>query len=341
LTEAVDGSPCVKVLDFGISRMSRRHGLSALTDPGTVLGTPSYMAPEQMEAADTVDARSDIWALGTILFELLTGKPPYTGESLPQIFMKIMRSKTPKASAVRADVPSGLDAIIARCLEIDAPERFQSVAELAWALSTVGAPHARDSAARISRVFDKQSSEHPEETPSGTLRSTVPPPVVNAVRRRGHSRSVRERRTITALIAGATLLGAASVFTVLAVRGAVDARAEAEQTASEERMAPGPRTTDDAAVTIAPRMRPIAQPPRAAGVVTPGPAQIAMVHVSTAAAATAAAPREAATKAEAHAVSPSATKPDAAIGAGLARDHGAEEPAPAPAREGPPLSNGD
>jgi serine/threonine protein kinase len=256
LTEAVDGSPCVKVLDFGISRMSRRHGLSALTDPGTVLGTPSYMAPEQMEAADTVDARADIWALGTILYELLVGKPPYTGESLPQIFMKIMRSKTPKASAVRADVPSGIDAVIARCLEIDAPERFQTVAELAWALSTVGTPHARDSAARISRVFDKQSSEHPEATPSGTLRSTVPPPVVNGVARRRHgSTRIGARHTIAA-IASAAVLGAASVFGVLALRGAADA--SLARAPAYEQPAPGTYASEDAAVAIAPRMRPVA-----------------------------------------------------------------------------------
>jgi serine/threonine protein kinase len=255
LSEAVDGSPCVKVLDFGISRMSRRHGLSALTDPGTVLGTPSYMAPEQMEAADTVDARSDIWALGTILYELLVGRPPYTGESLPQIFMKIMRSKTPKASAMRAVVPAGIDAIIARCLEIDAPERFQTVAELAWALSTVGAPDARDSAARISRVFDKQCSEHPEETPSGTLRSTVPPPVVHAIDRRGRHRSRRDARQMSAVIAGALLFGAASVFGVLAARAAVEAKS-APPPAHEQPVAAAVRPVEDAAVGIAPVMRP-------------------------------------------------------------------------------------
>jgi serine/threonine-protein kinase len=327
LTEAVDGSPCVKVLDIGISRMSRRHGLSALTDPGTVLGTPSYMAPEQMEAADTVDARSDIWALGTILFELLTGKPPYTGESLPQIFMKIMRSKTPRASAVRDDVPSGLDAIIARCLEIDAPERFQTVADLAWALSAVGAPHARDSAARISRVFDKQSSEHPEETPSGTLRSTLPPPVVNAVRRRARPRWKRERRTIAAVVASATMFGAASVFTVLAARGRMDATVA--EAASEERHVESARTVEDAALSIAPKIRPRA--PATAG--TPmsvlAPAQVAMVHHVATPPAGATTPR----------VSPPAVKADAgmsdavAVEPAHAEERSREETAPSPAVE--------
>jgi serine/threonine protein kinase len=361
LTEAVDGSPRVKVLDFGISRMSRRHGLSALTDPGTVLGTPSYMAPEQMEAADTVDARADIWALGTILYELLVGKPPYTGESLPQIFMKIMRSKTPKASAVRADVPSGIDAIIARCLEIDAPERFQTVAELAWALSTVGTPHARDSAARISRVFDKQSSEHPEATPSGTLRSTVPPPVVNGVARcryAGARKRSGARHTVAA-IASAAVLGAASVFGVLALRGAVDA--SVAHAPAYEQPAPGTRASEDAAVAIAPRMRPAAAPlavplvvapaaavPAAAAAVMPAPIARTASHATLVAAPVPGpSPRPASLPAPAP-----ASKPGAAMAGALAAEplraaeptggaavrggdptHGGGEPAVSPARE--------
>jgi serine/threonine-protein kinase len=276
LTEAVDGSPCVKVLDFGISRMSRRHGLSSLTDPGTVLGTPSYMAPEQMEAADTVDARSDIWALGTILYELLIGRPPYRGDSLPQIFMKIMKSRPPKPSSIRSDVPSGIDAVVGRCLEVEAPDRFQSVAELAWALSAVGTPHARDSAARISRVFDKHNAE---STPSGTLRSTVPPAAVDGgeVRARRRSRSTRH---LAAALASAAMLGAASVFAVLAARGAGTTAVKAHElpavitegtimrtrpvppvatarSASQARVSADARASnDDAAVAIFPAHRP-------------------------------------------------------------------------------------
>ena len=217
LGEAVDGSTCVKVLDFGISRMSRRHGLSSLTDPGTVLGTPSYMAPEQMEGSEAVDARTDIWALGTILYELLVGKPPYSGDSLPQIFVKIMRSQTPRPSAMRVGVRSGLDEIVERCLEVDPADRFQTVAELAWALSSLGAPRGRDSAARISRVLDRKSLE----PTSGTLRSSLPPPVVHAVRR--WSRRVRRAMThVGAALASFLLLGIASVFVVLAMRDVPD-----------------------------------------------------------------------------------------------------------------------
>ena len=156
VTENVDGSACVKVLDFGISRMTRAPGLSPLTDPGTVLGTPSYMAPEQMEASAHVDGRSDIWALGTIIYELLVGQPPYTGASLPQIFVKIMRAHTPRPSAHRS-VPPLVDKIVARCLAIDPDKRYQTVAELAAAIAELGPAGSRAQAERIARITERCS----------------------------------------------------------------------------------------------------------------------------------------------------------------------------------------
>jgi hypothetical protein len=172
------------------------------------------MAPEQMEAADNIDTRSDIWAIGAILYELLVGRPPYTGESLPQIFMKIMRSKTPRPSAERDDVGSELDAIVARCLALEPDERFATVADLAWALSTTGVPHARDSAERISRVFDRRSAE------CGVARVAPEPPV--AVRPPPTGVVAVFRRKLAASASAALLLGAAVGFTALALERAND-----------------------------------------------------------------------------------------------------------------------
>lgn len=237
LTETVDGSPCVKLLDFGISRTARRHGLSPLTDPGTVLGTPSYMAPEQMEAAEGVDARSDIWALGAILYELLVGKPPFNGDSLPQIFLKIMRSKTPRPSSHRKEVPPALDAVVGRCLMIESEDRYQSVAELAWALSTAtGGANARDSAARISRVFEKRVKTLALEAKAQGAPCPPPAPVA----RRG--RPLRGRATSTPqvvlAVVGTVLLCAASAFGVFAARGSTDASAPPEPERAAKGVAP-------------------------------------------------------------------------------------------------------
>ena len=264
LTEAVDGSACVKVVDFGISRMARAgsSGLSALTDPGTALGTPSYMAPEQMEAAASVDARADIWALGTILFELLVGKPPYTGQSLPQIFMKIMRSPPPSVSVVRSGVPNVIDAIIARCLRIEAKDRFQSVAELAWALSTAGTPRARDSAERVSRVFDRLTAdERGSATDAPTLRSSASPFALKSLadaageqhRPRNGVAGVRAR--LAAAFATAGLLGGLSVLGLFAANAAIDAGAPLALERPARALAVA-APLEDAAVIISPAQRP-------------------------------------------------------------------------------------
>jgi len=135
----------VKVLDFGIAKVksspSLPEGESMLgtpcTEPWTVMGSPRYMAPEQMESARDVDARADIWALGAILYELIAGTVPYAGKSLIEIYSKIA-TLPPPPLCPSLGCPAPLEAIIARCLARWPAGRYSDVAELALALVQFG-----------------------------------------------------------------------------------------------------------------------------------------------------------------------------------------------------------
>ena len=150
-----DGLLSVKVLDFGISKMT---GLAAspgmsITKTGAVMGSPLYMSPEQMQSARAVDARTDIWALGVILFELLTARVPFGGESLPEVCVSIATRPPPSIRALRPEVPAALEASILKCLTKQREDRYANLSELALALAPFGPKRARTSVDRISRVI--------------------------------------------------------------------------------------------------------------------------------------------------------------------------------------------
>ncbi len=153
-----DGLLSIKVLDFGISKINAA-GSGAGADMGmtkttAVMGSPFYMAPEQMLSAKNADAQSDIWSLGAVLFELLTGRVPFLADTLPELVLKVSNSPAPNVKDLRDDVPAGMRAIVERCLERDRKRRYLDVGELADALAEFGpAKRARASAERVSRVL--------------------------------------------------------------------------------------------------------------------------------------------------------------------------------------------
>ncbi len=131
-----DGEPdFVKLLDFGISKVQQASG-GRVTHTNSVLGTPLYMSPEQAKSAKRADARSDLYAVGVIFFELLTGRTPYMSETgeFGDILLQIFTAEPPQIKSFRPDIPDGLAAIIHKSFARDPAERYQTAAEMADAL---------------------------------------------------------------------------------------------------------------------------------------------------------------------------------------------------------------
>ncbi len=151
-----EGTLSVKVLDFGISKMRSAGGSLpdvSITKTSAMMGSPLYMSPEQLQSAKDVDARADIWALGVILYELVSGVPPFMAEGVAELVAHIFTLPAPPLSQVKASVPAAVEAVISRCLEKDRNRRFESVGELAQALAPYAPRRSRVSLDRISGVM--------------------------------------------------------------------------------------------------------------------------------------------------------------------------------------------
>jgi hypothetical protein len=154
-----DGQRAIKVLDFGISKVTGpmwSPPVEPLTVAAAVMGTPSYMSPEQLEAPHTVDSRTDVWALGVILYELLTGKAPFEGSTLPQVSVRIAIRPPPPVRELRPNIPPGLAAAIDTCLEKERERRYPRVIDLATALLPFGSRRSRIS---VNRLVENAAAE--------------------------------------------------------------------------------------------------------------------------------------------------------------------------------------
>jgi len=145
-----DGEHVIKVLDFGVAKVASLPNVQAVaTQTSALFGTPLYMSPEQIRSAKAADAQSDIWSLGVILFRVITGAPPFSGESFGELCFSIAEQTAPLAATLRPDVPPGLSEVIARCLERDKERRYRTAGELAAALRPFASQDGARSADRV------------------------------------------------------------------------------------------------------------------------------------------------------------------------------------------------
>jgi eukaryotic-like serine/threonine-protein kinase len=199
LTRREDGTDLLKILDFGVAKLSPRQYDHTTTDTGAVIGTPAYMSPEQARGERTLDARSDVYALGTILFEMLSGQLPHPGDSPNAILYHISTHPPISLAVATVGLPSAVVEAVDRALASDPAARPHSANALAQALL----PFAQR------QVWPERPGQEPADAGE---------PSVDPIRNRDalpHARRAR-RRWVAGLVAGVVLVAAALAVSYLA-----------------------------------------------------------------------------------------------------------------------------
>jgi serine/threonine protein kinase len=260
-----DGAPCIKVLDFGISKITspESSGDYGMTKTQAVMGSPLYMSPEQMTSSRDVDARADIWAVGTILYELMVGRVPFLGDTMPQLCGMILQEAPPPPRQFRPDLPEGLQAVLLRCLEKDRNRRFANVAELANALVPFGGRNAIRSAERVSKVLSAAgiSSSQLEIHPAAPVDAATQSAWGNSTQSRGSG------RTVLISLAVLAVLGVGGGALLLRQRAAPPAAESASAATTPPSAEPAPAVTTAPLPPVIPAATPnvtaSAEPPAA------------------------------------------------------------------------------
>ena len=272
ITRRPDGSMLLKILDFGISKTP--VNFEELTGTQTVIGTPSYMAPEQMKSGRQADARSDIWSMGVVMYQLLQGRGPFQGESYAELCLKV-GSEPP--APLHVPLPNGLGEVILKCLEKDPKLRPQDVGELARSLAPFSTDpvSAAQIASRTTRILQHHGNSAGVQglplSAGGGLATPVPlSPAQLTPRSWPPSTSLSQGRgqvTLrTASSKGWLIAGAVSLAILFGAGGYIAAEMMKDKPAAQ--MPPADTPVVQMPASAPPAAAP-APPPPAAAVVTP------------------------------------------------------------------------
>jgi serine/threonine protein kinase len=218
LTQRADRTDLVKILDFGIAKVRSDAGAStAGTASGVALGTAYYMSPEQARGEKTVDNRTDVYALGVILYELLSGKKPFQGDSVLQIIFSILNRPPPPLESLCTRLPVGLPAVVARAMRFGADERYATVEDLGEALIPFAQGQVAPFRPQVVGVYPAQisatlASDGEVQMTAQGLSTTAP--VSPMTRGEGAALTKARRRNSMLAAAGLLALGAVAVVTL-------------------------------------------------------------------------------------------------------------------------------
>jgi serine/threonine-protein kinase len=176
--------------DFGIARAVRESGQQVITQVGLPLGTPAYMSPEQASGQDDIDARSDLYSLGCVFFEMLAGRPPFVAPTVSKVLQMHLTEPPPSACACRTAAPVEMDALLARALAKDRSKRFQTAQDFSDALGVIEATETLERA-----------------TPPSARRVSAPQPAVAVATAYGSTPSTLKRLLVVGGVIGALVLG--------------------------------------------------------------------------------------------------------------------------------------